>query len=96
MQLWRWSDSGEDPHCLHSLPYRADINCLEYVSLDLFAVASSAVDVTLHRHVADRLEPGRRWDRLHHTKCGASPCCWLSDFGLTLAWWSTGELGVKL
>ena len=40
----------------------------QYISLDLFAAATSDGDVTLYRHVSERLEPGRRWDGLHHTK----------------------------
>ncbi|KAF0314245.1 hypothetical protein FJT64_015297 [Amphibalanus amphitrite] len=68
LQLWQWSDSGDDPRCLHRLPCRPDVNCLSYVSLDVLAAATSDGDVTLYRHVSERLEPGRRWDRLHRTK----------------------------
>ncbi|XP_043247258.1 nucleoporin Nup43-like isoform X3 [Amphibalanus amphitrite] len=91
LQLWQWSDSGDDPRCLHRLPCRPDVNCLSYVSLDVFAAATSDGDVTLYRHVSERLEPGRRWDRLHRTKRGAAPCTWLSAFEQELV--SVGDDG---
>jgi len=80
LQLWQWSEGGDDPSCLHQLPCQHDVTGLTYVSPDVFAAASAAGEVTLYRHVGERLQAGRHWSRLHFTRCGPAPCTGLSAF----------------
>ncbi|XP_037082016.1 nucleoporin Nup43-like [Pollicipes pollicipes] len=80
VQLWHWTDSGDDPKCVHRVSCQHDITCITYISPNLFATATAGGDVILHRHEGNRLKPDKRWEKLHKTRGGAAPCSWVSAF----------------